>query len=331
MTLPDMEGWSAEEIEVRLRDAQLWEGTVREIARREGIHFTRIEAGSESSSAAFLLDDIHVLKIFQPENALDADVEAEVLEALAGEPSVPSPRLRSRGIVEHWPYLLMDCVPGVPLRELLHDLDPKDLDRIAAEVGDSVRAMHELGDAMASVLSRLGRGMAHTAAMMCAVREQAFRTLQDLFPQRQHNGWLNELAAALDSEWDSFFADRGVLLNLDLTEDHVYLLESSGRWRLSGLIDFADAAIGPCELDWHDVRFWMLGRRTSAMRAFLHAYWGRRVTEQDVRRSFLLNFCVPNIDYGLRHDIPPDGRAEVRSVDDLQEILWPGSICTRSQ
>lgn len=35
-----------------------------------------------------------------------------------------------------------------------------------------------------------------------------------------------------------------VLLNCDLTEDHVLLSEEGGRWRVTGLIDFGDARIG---------------------------------------------------------------------------------------
>ena len=63
-----------------------------------------------------------------------------------------------------------------------------------------------------------------------------------------------------------------VLVNRDLTEDHLYLTAGDGRWQISGLIDFADSVIGPKELDWHDLRACMFQGKPRPMAAFLSSY-----------------------------------------------------------
>lgn len=275
---------------------------MREIARREKIGYKVIEAGDPGSSAVFLLDKKYVVKIFPPEHTGDADVEAAVLNALLEDPLIPVPHLYAKGVecILGWPYLLMSCVSGVALRELLPHLDLKELERVAGDLGRIVYSMHRLEDGLEPTLAPFDRGWSDTVAAMEVDRTQALQTLQDLATHSPDNAWVHELADAMEAEWDFLLSGPGMLVNRDLTEDHVYLIESAGRWQLSGLIDFSDAAVRPCELDWHDLRFWAFARHVSPMRTFLGSYYDRPVVEQDLRRSFL-SACVCRtriVDYG---------------------------------
>jgi hygromycin-B 7''-O-kinase len=225
MNLHEIKAWTTDQLEEHFTNVSLWELAVREIARRERVGCAKIEAGSPGSSAVFLLDGKYVVKIFPPEHAGDADVEAEVLNALAQDAVIPAPRLHSKDTdpILQWPYLLMDCVSGVALRDLLPDLDDKELERLADEIGAVVHAMHQLGDKLEPALSRMGRGWSDTLTEMEADRSLALKALRDLAVHTPEKGWVEEVAVALESEWNACLADPGVLVHRDLTADHFYL------------------------------------------------------------------------------------------------------------
>ena len=122
------------------------------------------------------------------------------------------------------------------------------------------------------------------------------------------------------------FFPPGVLVNGDLTDDRIYLVETEAGWRISGLIDFADAAIGPPELDLDDIRFWTFAPHLRPMRAFLGSYYDRPVKKSDLKRSFLIGLCVPNTDYGLRANVSPELLKRIQKLDDLKEVLWPRAL-----
>jgi len=328
--LPDMTSWTDSEVEAILSDQQLWEPYVRGIAKREGLSYQKLEAGFPASSAVFLLDGRYALKIFPPKRGVDADVEASILECLAESRLVPAPRLHARGVLREqtdWIYLLMDCVPGVAARDLLSVLRPEDIAGISEELADIVQALHCLAEPLREPLWRAHRGWEHTAAALRRDRDQALVALgqpehcEDLSP-----GLLEEIADALQTEAEWLVDGEPALVNGDLTEDHLYLAEESGRWVVSGLIDFADTLIGPHELDWHDLRFCLFASRPEPMKIFLRRYYHGSVALESLRRTCLLGLTGEHVVQELLLQPPRSQRQDIRSLADLQEHLWPNAM-----
>jgi hygromycin-B 7''-O-kinase len=62
--------------------------------------------------------------------------------------------------------------------------------------------------------------------------------------------WAGQIAALLARERDELVRlGPPVLVHGDLTPEHVMLHRVCGRWRLSGVLDLADAMLAPAELD----------------------------------------------------------------------------------
>lgn len=158
MLLPDVTEWSADKVEAILTDVSLWEKPVRAIAEQEGIHIENIVPGYPASSAAFILNRKHVVKIFTPSFHRKREVETEVLKSLASIYAVPSSRIWSEGVLLdriEWPYLILEYLPGIALRELLPNMGTEVLADVAVQLGTVKFTLHEYGKSRLNSLDEL--------------------------------------------------------------------------------------------------------------------------------------------------------------------------------
>ena len=331
--LPDVSGWSADEMEAILTDVSVWEKPVRKIAEREGVCIEQLVPGFPASSAVFTLNRTYVLKIFTPLFYPERHVESELLRALESIEEVPSPRVRSEGVLSdkiEWPYLILDHIPGIALRELLPTMSPEVLTDVAAQLGLVVRAIHTTDTTPFETIRSAQRD---GASLLSELRLGAKEAMQRLVALDK--GARACLSSRAFAELESLFVSTHLfepdqplaLVNGDLTEDHLFLIQAEGRWSISGLIDFADACVGPRELDWHDLRFCMFDGNTQAMRAFWHAYDSQLVIDDAYCRKCML-YSLANGHWFemIQPTLRECGRSRLNSLEELQEELWPRGL-----
>ena len=195
----------------------------------------------EGSNLVFRTGDGEWLKITPPffADAFEAEISATAL--VEGRLPLPVPGIRLTGELEDWRYLVSADVPGIAMGKLLGALGGADLERVADELGAFIAAFHSTPPAgfersfgpwpryLRSCLDdaeALHRGRGNSA-------EQVADIVRFLAPRR---AWLEALGPP-------------VLIHADLTDEHVLLAEVHGRWRVSGVLDLADAMVAPAALD----------------------------------------------------------------------------------
>jgi hygromycin-B 7''-O-kinase len=195
----------------------------------------------EGSNLVFRLGDGDWLKICPPFFGDAFDAEVAVTQRVQGRLPLPIPELRLTGALEDWRYLVSADVPGAPIRDLLPSLTEADLDRVADELGAFMAALHAAPPAgferSFGPWSRYLRSCLDGAAELHAGRGndagQVERIVRFLAPRRAR---LEALGPPL-------------LIHADLTAEHVLLAEQGGRWRVSGVLDLADAMVAPAALE----------------------------------------------------------------------------------
>lgn len=222
--VPDVAAWR-----LLRRDAAAQRPAVEAIAARHGLaasELVRLEQGTHFVWATRR----HVIKLFVPLWREDASPETTLLEMVAGT-TLPAPRLEARGELEGWPYVVMSRVPGEPLGVAWRALDDAGRTRLATRLGEAMAAI-------ASLPRQPIEARATTQDELIAERVQ--RVLAD---QRERGG-----DDALESGLRKFLAELPplapageVVLHADLTDDNV-LVDGD---RITGIIDFADAFVGP--------------------------------------------------------------------------------------
>jgi len=96
----------------------------------------------EGSNLVFRAGDGPWIKICPPYWRDAFDAEVRVTEAAQGRLPAPIPAIVESGELEDWRYLVSTHVPGVQIQEVLPSLGGAELERIAADLGQFMRAFH---------------------------------------------------------------------------------------------------------------------------------------------------------------------------------------------
>jgi hygromycin-B 7''-O-kinase len=195
----------------------------------------------EGSNLVFRAGEGPWLKICPP-FWLDAfDAEVRVTQALQGRLPAPVPAILETGELDAWRYLISAHVPGVQIEAVLPSLDAADLERIAAELGQFMRAFHAV--TVPGFERPFGPWRRYLEQRLAGARELHRSRGVDPARVEQIVAFLADNAPALRS------LGPPELVHADLTAEHVMLARAGGRWRLSGVLDLADAMVAPAELD----------------------------------------------------------------------------------
>ena len=203
----------------------------------------------------------------------------------------------------------------------------------AAQCSPLIQAVHaSLSGVLDLRLKELGRGWRATRDELSSGREELVRAIQDRSER------LVDLPLAIEV-WDQVAellqsrplpeAEPLALVHRDLTEDHLYVQQDRSGWRISGLIDFGDAAVGPAHLDWNDLWFHMLARDVQPMKAFLEAYGGSIETQSDLEECFALTVGSMGLLDWLTVHVPTERLESMTELAELRQALWPGELLVR--
>ena len=149
------------------------------------------------------------------------------------------PRVIAEGELEGWPYLVLEPLPGIPLNQVWEQVEARDRAAICETLGGVMAALHAVPtDGLGAIAVDWPAWLAERRAGFAAAQAE-----RGASPE-----WI---AAALDflaEMWPEITTGAPVLLNADITDEHVLLAREGDRWRMTGLIDFGDAMLGDAAL-----------------------------------------------------------------------------------
>ncbi|HJQ96978.1 MAG TPA: aminoglycoside 3'-phosphotransferase/choline kinase family protein [Candidatus Polarisedimenticolaceae bacterium] len=222
--IPDVAAWR-----VLRRDAAAQRPAFEAIAARHGLAASELSVLDKGTHFVWATRR-NVIKLFVPLCAEDASLETTLLEMVAGT-ALPVPQLEAQGELDGWPYVVMSRVHGEHIGVAWRGLDD----------GGRARLAGHLGEAMATLASLPREPLQARAITQDALLAERLERI--LVDQRERGG-----DEALELELRRFLAELprllpadDVVLHADLTDDNVLV---SGD-RVTGIIDFADAFVGP--------------------------------------------------------------------------------------
>lgn len=302
-----------------MTDVHLWQPVIMDICSAIDLDpGTELAPGYPGSCAVFVVDNKAVVKIFPPLFANDFAVELAAYEYLH-EDVEAIPSLLASGIYSDridWPFLVMQFSPGEPIRTLYAELAPLEKLLIARQVGQVLQTVHQAA----------------------VDRQQPFTSWPDFLHQR-FSGCLSEIGEtmllpdALLSEIELFLTqmvpelegEPAVLVNADLTDDHVLLIQEEGRWRLSVIIDWADAEIAPSTYEWIAAWFGFCGMDAAMFQALIAAYSpGQQIDKLFCRKLLAMTFLHRFSSLIIRERWQVDPPQEGLNLQLLGDWLWPG-------
>src|SRR5690349_20572023 len=119
------------------------------VAARAIVHRHRLEGGGlerfpRGTAPVLRLGREQVLKIFPASGERAFAVERDALARTRGRLPIATPRVDYEGELDGFRYLVMDRLEGEAIDDVRAQLAPRDLEAIAARLGEAVGALHAL-------------------------------------------------------------------------------------------------------------------------------------------------------------------------------------------
>lgn len=217
----------------------------RAVCQRHGLGSPELRYIEDAGNIVFRAGDSHYVKFFAPRHEDEYLIEKPVLELLARRPcpgSIATPRIAGAGALAGWTYLLLTAVPGITLHQAWNEVSPDDLASLCRELAGFIKHVHGLPAPRSPALAIDWSGFITRQVAGCAAMH-ASRGLRE--------PWVSRVADYVAAHQHRIPRDPGrkVLVCADYHHHNTLIAKRGGVWRITGIIDFADAMIGDPEYD----------------------------------------------------------------------------------
>ena len=256
-----------------------WTDLAVQTCKHAGIGYSSIETvvtwdQEYCANAVYRINGSRYLKVFGPTAERQFHVERSVLRMLEDHNSIPAPRIVAEGErTQISPYLILTEVLGATAENVWETLSRSEQFAIARELGVIVAAIHRLPQQnLLAVEQQFGGDRERVKAEQKRLIAQ-IEAAKTISMQGRDN-----IIRFLKAEARKHLDGPPKLAHCELAHNHLYLSRETGKWKVSGFIDWADAMLGPPEWDVTFLWFWTFSRDLEAMRECLRTLYtdGRR-------------------------------------------------------
>ena len=134
---------SFEEYEASKLNHAVFEVAAQEIIKK---HHLPADALSplEGTNTVFAYGKNRIIKIYPPFHQDQFKSDLLVMKQLENKVSVKTPTIEHHGVMDHWPYIIMDRLEGVTLEGLWEQLDHHNKKILIQELGRLIKEVHAL-------------------------------------------------------------------------------------------------------------------------------------------------------------------------------------------
>ena len=285
-----------EEYRAVYMDTVAWLPAMQTICERHGIEAAALQREPPGTHIVFRAGS-HILKLFCALWGDDYAAERAVLRHLRG---LQTPEVVAEGELEGWPYLIITAIPGRPVEGIWGELDLEEKQSIVEHLGGYMRALHQ-HPPIPELHTDWDRFLA----------ERVERWEKH---HRAEGAWRDWIRGRVANFHEPSFAP--VLLNADITDEHVLVVHRDGHWRFSGVIDFGDAMMGHPHYEFVAPLVCLTIGEPSLSRTLAESY-GLALTPALADR--LTTYCLLH-KYGRLADILE--RCQASNGDELHRAMW---------
>jgi hygromycin-B 7''-O-kinase len=226
--------------ETHFRDGEFGMQLAAEIAQSLLMAET-LQRKTEGSSLVFAIGEDAYLKITPPffEDSMEAEIQATKI--IGDRLPFPIPKIVAEGLLEGWHYIVTRRVPGTQAKDVFRKLSAENLRVFASDIGHVIQAFQNLN--VTGFERSFGPWHRHLAER---------RRNQEAIHRGRGNSeeWVGKICGFLDEHAEMLNSLESVkMIHADLNHEHLMLNEVDGLWRISGVLDLADAMNAPVEME----------------------------------------------------------------------------------
>lgn len=294
-----------------------WLPIVADIAKGLALPSQNIEAFSTGTNLVVGIDDKLVLKVYPPFLWHQHFAERTTLPLLKGRTSVPVPEVIAEGERDGWPLLVMSRLTGQLGVDVWPTLPEDQAQSVLKQIGQTIAEVQSapLGD-LASLNDQW------PVFLRAQISNCRARHVRLGLPER----FLGELDT-LTAEALALIPptkNPNVILTGEYIPENFLMTERNGRWELAGIIDFGDVMTGWHEYDLLGPSAFLTAGKPERVRNFLSGFgYSDSDLSPSLGRRLLALMFLHRASDPLRHVCIPGWENRVKTLRELQQLLWP--------
>lgn len=189
----------------------------------------RINAGG---NALFSLNDKYIVKIVPPNWIYQGEKEIASTTFLNNKINIPIPNIFASGELNHWLYIVMEKMPGIPLSDIWPQLTMDEKLPLIIEIGAIAKELQLKPNSEIPALSVDWQDYIEELINKCCARHKRNSLPTNL---------LDKVPSFINEYRHLFQCSPAFFAHLDLHPWNLLVEKNNNVWQVSGLIDFGDA------------------------------------------------------------------------------------------
>lgn len=290
----------------------LWKNVALDLCHRHKIKVTEFTPFTAGSALVAAVSADVVIKVLQPPFREEWDAEQWALSrmpSLSNDLGIEIPRLLVAHIDESgWSYIIMTRVPGIQMDQAWPSIAPE----------NRIVLMHEIGRLMAFVHQ-------NSSVENHLEKWNSFLSNQKENCQARHRGlkmpewFIDGIPEYIGELPEKQF--RPVLLTGEYTPFNLLVTEMNGQWKLTGMIDFADAFAGAPEYDLIGPGVFLGAGDPALVNSLVQGY-GLKMS-QELRQRLMSLHLLHRFSHFQRQVALKGWQSKTSSLQELAQLLWP--------
>jgi hygromycin-B 7''-O-kinase len=262
-------------------NSSVWQQAAEIICTRHRLSYSELRRSPIGENIIFFVDDSLVIKIYAPVRDQYRREKAALEFTAAASLSIETPQVRRSGELEGWKYLVVTQLSGLPMKEVWPELVAAEQLEIVSQLGVLIRELHSHAAPSNGPLNRDWYGFVERQAREAVERQRACNANPE---------WLRSLPEFLDASLESLPTTfEPVVLHGDVHLGNLLIRRTGGKWRITGLFDFADSFCGFREYEFISPGVLMVQGRRELQRAMLRSYgYEEADLDHGLRRRLML-------------------------------------------
>jgi len=302
---------SSEDFERHFRD-EFWQDMARAICDRHGISYDVVRRSEQGENVIFFVDEKYVIKIYAPSRR-GFEREKAALEFASGKTGLQIPEIVAAGNVERCDYLVMTQLEWDPTAwQEWRKANKREQIKLLAGIAAELKGLHA-HDA-SSIDFNWNDFLEHQIGTCLQRQELAGATPE----------WLESLPRYLEENLSLLpRSPREAFLHGDIHFGNLRVTKKGGKWRVFGLLDFADSLKGFHEYEFVAPGVLMIQGQGELQREFFRAY-GYKDSEIDdtLRRRLMLLTILYECSDLRKYALRLDPQAVNFTLAELEEAIW---------
>jgi hygromycin-B 7''-O-kinase len=296
---------------------EAWRPAVEEVVREHGLSLLPLERSADGSNLVAFVGERWVVKLFPPFHRHQWESEHRVLPHFAGRVRLAVPELVAAGErTDGFTFVVMTRLPGTSLESRWSRCTRVQRVSLMRQIGATMASAQRL--TVGALANLPPRWPEFLQAQRAGCRARHTRLGMPSWIVDAIDGFVAEALPALP------LSAEHVVLTGEYTPFNLWVEEARGGPRLSGMLDFGDAMVGPPVYDLLGPATFLAAGDELLMRALIEAHghltWPLEPSMRRGLLALLLLHRYSNLDVQVR---VADWRTRASSLDELAELIWP--------